>query len=389
MTGHDYEDDEPETFRPAPHPDDRLWRHPAEIAAMHAATSEVAAVEVPAAEVAAVEVADRPVRLHRVALVAAGIVVVGAAALSLGIASGRDTATTATATATTTSPAATSTSPIAAIAAPPSADAPTGLYGQVATSLPRIQAATSGEMREGSGMFVTDDGHIATSAHLVASAEYVLAWTDDGQRWKAEIVATDPVSDIAVLQIASDSWPAIPLTSNVDLSQGQPAHAIDHDDRQVAAGSVTMVGARVELDQPAALPGSAIFDDDGQVIAMATATTTGQTHIAVPAWMIEQVAVDLISAGETSHTWLGLLIDPEANPNDMVKVSEVVAGSPAAAAGIRVGDLIDSLNGVDTPNWGTLYRQVQETPAGGDAVLTVTRNGSRRIIIATVEAVGD
>jgi S1-C subfamily serine protease len=68
----------------------------------------------------------------------------------------------------------------------------------------------------------------------------------------------------------------------------------------------------------------------------------------------------------------------------MVVIEEVVIDSPATQAKLRPGDLIDSFNGNPVPNAASLYRQVQNSEPGADAVLTVTRNGSRRLIIATL-----
>ena len=136
------------------------------------------------------------------------------------------------------------------------------------------------------------------------------------------------------------------------------------------------------VDQPAAVPGSAIVDDSGTVIGMIT--NDGTNRRATPAWMLEQVAVDLITSGSTTHVWLGVLVEDIEGDDYMVRVGEVVADSPAHEAGLRPGDLIDSINGMPIADATELYRQVQAAEPGDDAVLTVTRNSSRRIIIATL-----
>jgi len=378
---------------------------------MHAAQANAETAKVPVIDLTAdIDAERRPSRVHVGLLVAAGLVAVGTAALTLGsLTTSSSNVSTAPSSnpvpatnRTISNPSGTSPSTdISSIASSSQTvdvtsqtsqasqnELPAQLYNQVATSLPRIQAAAPATMREGSGMFVTDDGHIATSAELVVGSDYVLAWTDDGQRWKANIVAIDRISDVAVVQIDSEAWPALPLSDQVDLATGQTALALDYENQQISLGEITSLGPMVGLDQPAALPGSAIFDDRGNVIAMTVSTQPGVRKAAVPAWMLEQVAVDLISSGETTHTWLGLLVEPNADFDDMVMVNEVVADSPADVAGLRVGDLVDSFNGVDTPDWATLYRQVQNASPGDEVVLTVTRNGSRRIIIATLAELG-
>ena len=391
MNGDDGEDEDgPQEFRRAPHPDDRLWRHPSEIAAMHTAqanaeTAQVAIVQSP-------EPASK-LRRHAGLKAAAGIVVIGAAALTIGVVSSQGgSQQTALADGTVRSIAiegstgTTTKSADREIAADIAAQGEDLLaarvHDEVATSLPRIQAVTANGMREGSGMFVTNDGHIATSAGLIESAEYVLAWTDDGQRWKAHLIASDPVSDVAVIQIESNGWPAVSLGNGDDLRDGQYALALNHDENTISVGEITSVSSPLlVINQAAAVPGSAIVDDTGAVIAMITGDGTN-SH-GTRAWMLEQVAVDLIASGDTSHNWLGLVVSDEPGAN-IVVVDHVTNDSPAAQAGVRVGDLIDSFDGNPIVDAASLHHQVQRANPGDDAVLTVTRNNQRHIIIATL-----
>ena len=393
VTGLDDDDDGPEEFRPVPHPDDRLWRHPSEIAAMQAAHANAETAQVPVVSLS--DPAPRS-RLNAGLKLAAGLVVVGAGALTIGIVSSQGSSPTVeTSNAAPLMVALSPGNPLSTERQEPVAteftaeDSSQGeallaarVHDQVAASLPRITAVTSAGMREGSGMFVTDNGHIVTSAGLIDSAEYVLAWTEDGQRWKAHLVATDPVSDIAVIQIESIDWPSVSLDAGADLRDGQYALALDHDHDSIAIGEVISVTSPLlEVEQSVAVPGSAIIDDSGAVIAMIIGN--GTNRHGARAWMLEQVTVDLITSGRTAHNWLGLVVSHEA-ATDMVVVTSVVEGSPAARAGLRNGDLIDSFDGDPIVDAASLHRQLQNAEPGEDAVLTVTRDGSRRTIVATV-----
>ena len=393
VTGLDDDDDGPEEFRPVPHPDDRLWRHPSEIAAMQAAHANAETAQVPVVSLS--DPAPRS-RLNAGLKLAAGLVVVGAGALTIGIVSSQGSSPTVeTSNAAPLMVALSPGNPLSTERQEPVAteftaeDSSQGeallaarVHDQVAASLPRITAVTSAGMREGSGMFVTDNGHIVTSAGLIDSAEYVLAWTEDGQRWKAHLVATDPVSDIAVIQIESIDWPSVSLDAGADLRDGQYALALDHDHDSIAIGEVISVTSPLlEVEQSVAVPGSAIIDDTGAVIAMIIGN--GTNRHGARAWMLEQVTVDLITSGRTAHNWLGLVVSHEA-ATDMVVVTSVVEGSPAARAGLRNGDLIDSFDGDPIVDAASLHRQLQNAEPGEDAVLTVTRDGSRRTIVATV-----
>ena len=393
VTGLDDDDDGPDEFRPVPHPDDRLWRHPSEIAAMQAAHANAETAQVPVVSLSDPAPSSR---LNAGLKLAAGLVVVGAGALTIGIVSSQGSSPTVeTSNAAPLMVALSPVNPLSTERQEPVAteftaeDSSQGeallaarVHDQVAASLPRITAVTSAGMREGSGMFVTDNGHIVTSAGLIDSAEYVLAWTEDGQRWKAHLVATDPVSDIAVIQIKSIDWPSVSLDAGADLRDGQYALALDHDHDSIAIGEVISVTSPLlEVEQSAAVPGSAIIDDTGAVIAMIIGN--GTNRHGARAWMLEQVTVDLITSGRTAHNWLGLVVSHEA-ATDMVVVTSVVEGSPAARAGLRNGDLIDSFDGDPIVDAASLHRQLQNAEPGEDAVLTVTRDGSRRTIVATV-----
>ena len=107
---------------------------------------------------------------------------------------------------------------------------------------------------------------------------------------------------------------------------------------------------------------------------------------AAPAWILEQVAIDLIASGETTHLWLGVVIaDYEsASPADSVIIEAVVAGSPAADAGLQPGDKINSMNGEATPDAATLHQLIQGAEPGDDAELLVTRDGDRNLVVATL-----
>jgi S1-C subfamily serine protease len=341
------------------------------------------------AKVPVVQVGERPARrTHAGLLVAAGIVVVGAAALTIGVLSTQN-GTIGSPRTSTEFVALPDDAAVAATTGKTTDFATAGedqlasrVHDAVATSLPRIQAATSSAMREGSGMFVSDEGHIATSAGLIAGAEYVVVWTEDDRRWEAEVVAADSFSDVAIVRIDSDEWPAASLGTDANVWSGQYALAVDHTTKNVSIGEVTAVdSSRVVVRQPVAVPGSAIIDDTGAVIAMVTAD--GSNSSATPGWMVAQVAVDLIDHGTTTHAWLGVSAE-NAVDEPMAIVREVLPDSPAADAGLRRGDLIDSIDGEPVIDAATLWRQVQQREPGDAATLTVTRHGNRRLVAITL-----
>ena len=383
VTGHDDDEDEVENSSPVPHPDDRLWRHPSEIAAFHAAQARAETVEVPI-----VSPTSQPGRrrFHRGFKIAASLAAVGAAALTIGAISSNGTSQTQVAALQSAAPEVT---PIVVEGQNTTVQVYNAgeeqlanrVFDQVAFALPRVQAATTTGIVEGSGLFLTTSGHIATSASLVTDANYVLVWTQDGQRWNAEVLAHDTVTDVAVLQINSDEWPAAPLGTGSNLRAGQYALTLDHQLDTISLGEVaTIYGSFIDVEQSAAVPGSALLDDTGAVIGMITGD--GSNRRATPAWLLEQVSVELLVDGTATHTWLGVAVEADTTRDGMVRVMEVVPNSPADRAGILPDDLIDSLNSTTIDNAAVLFQLVHSADPGDDAVLTVTRHGNRRIIIA-------
>jgi S1-C subfamily serine protease len=110
---------------------------------------------------------------------------------------------------------------------------------------------------------------------------------------------------------------------------------------------------------------------------------TGAGAFATPAWMLERVAIDLIVRGSTTHAWLGLIAETSTEHRVAV-VRSVVAGSPAAAAGLRPGDLLDEADGEPITTAEALWTHVHTSRPGDDLVLAVTRAGGRRLMTATL-----
>lgn len=424
VSGFDDDEDGLDDFGPVPHPDDRLWRHPSEIAAEMAARAAAADTPVPNVP----DVPDAPStlevpsvgplvatersrqRLHRGIFITAIAVAVGASALAAGVLTARSSDEGAAQIAI----AANSTEPIsmptdgneantrravstvaATNVAPDERELADRLHAKLAPSLPRVQAATTDGMREGSGLFVSNDGLIVTSAGLVADADYLLAWTDDGRRWHADLVAIDWFSDVAILHVEAASTPA-DFADDIELWSGQFALAIDHEGRSMQLGEVGSVSAGAPWTQPGdqssrvsigapALPGSAVVDDAGRVIGMVNRAGNGATGLhATPAWMVERVVAELLADGDADHPWLGIQaqLDPSGT---QARIVAVIEGSPADRGGLRAGDLVDAIDGVSIGASMSFWTLVQMHEPGDRIALAVTRNSERRLVWVTLD----
>lgn len=281
-----------------------------------------------------------------------------------------------------------------------SSDIAAGLHGQLAGSLPKIQVVTDEGMREGSGFFLTPSGHVATSARLLRSSEYVIVWTDGNRRFPAEIMGTDSFSDVALLKIEPSAWQAVEVAESATLQVGQATLAIDHERSQMVHGTIASAFGTIRGDGQPSAPrvliskgppaGSAIVNDAGAIIAMSNGLTDGPTGetIATPAWLIQRVALDMLVSGNSSHAWLGAEV-AETEAGDGVAITEIQDHSPAYADGLQVGDEVEWLDGVAINSLEALMRELYTHSPGDQIDLVVTRQDSRRLVSITLGSLFD
>jgi S1-C subfamily serine protease len=175
--------------------------------------------------------------------------------------------------------------------------------------------------------------------------------------------------------------------------------AIDHVNRTMSLGEVESLlsinygqtsadvaaaadpSSRV-LVAPNTLPGSAIVDDTGAIIAMAN-ISTDSTVTATPAWMLDRVVDELLHDGQASHAWLGILVEPAGDASSVV-VTAVIDDSPCDHAKLKGGDIIDAVDGEPLSTTMSLWTMVQRRAPGETVDLAITRNGQRRLVQVTL-----
>lgn len=372
-------------------PDDRLWRHPSELAFIGAA---------PTATTAATAA---PIRMWTVALLAGAI----GAILTAGVgyaAGGLRTRTVAV-------PAVESNliSPVATLASVTPSGFVTGSQ-RVRSSMVLLVAHDAHGMRLADGVIVRSDGMLLTSAHMLLGAQSVTATVGGTRHVGAKIVATDPSSDIALVKLDGRGYDAAPLGSALDLRVGDPIMVL-HPPGDAAAGGVPgdqasidgmgreVAGPSSELTdllqvgtaQPASTLGGPILDRRGAVIAIAIALApAGQAfEYATPIDLARAVEQQLLRSRRVVPVWLGVegsdLTVDAAKPMGVTGgavVTKVAAGGPAQRAGLRPGDVVVGLDGRVVASMANLIMAVHARPPATLVELEVRRDGQDLIVTA-------
>ena len=269
----------------------------------------------------------------------------------------------------------------------------------------------------GSGVVVTPDGFMLTSAHVVASGTAgVRASFVDGSEVGVEVVGTDPLSDLAVLRAEGNGLTPAVLGDAENLRVGQLVVAIGNPHGfagSVTAGVVSALGRSLPVRSRAAgrivenviqtdaalnpgNSGGALADGHGHVVGINTAVAGVGLGLAVPInETTRKIIGALMSEGRFRRAYLGIAGGPRPLPPRLarelgretgVEVVEVVEGSPAANAGLRAEDLIVELNGTTVAGVDDLQRLMAGELIGESVTLETVRDGKRsRVELVPIE----
>ncbi len=264
---------------------------------------------------------------------------------------------------------------------------------------------------EGSGFVIarTDRvSYVVTNNHVVAGARKLQLLMPDGRHFVAAVQGTDPQSDLAVLRIDDPNLPLASFGDSTRLRVGQPVVAIGSplgNEGSVTVGVISALhrtitaGGRVTgpseslpdvIQTDAAInPGNSggpLADGDGRVVGVNTATSATGSKIgfAVPSIVAKRIIDALIAGRKPGHPFLGVSYQPEqaalADGTNFdgfgVIVTQVVPGGPAARAGVRPGDVIQKVDGIDLNNGQTLGGVLQLREPGDSITITVVRGRS-------------
>jgi serine protease Do len=264
----------------------------------------------------------------------------------------------------------------------------------------------------GSGFIIDPDGYVVTNNHVVDGASEVTVRLGDDSVYPAEIVGTDPQTDLALLKIEAERpLPALQLGDSDEAEVGDWVMAVGNPfglGGTVTAGIVSARGRNIQagpyddfIQVDASInrgnSGGPLFDLDGNVIGVNTAIYSpngGSVGIgfAIPSNMVKTVVAQLREHGSVERGWLGVQIQnvtpdlAEALGLDAPRgamVAKVTPDSPAEAAGVGTGDVILNFAGEAIDDSRELARVVAQHPAGTDADLIVWRDGREQTLAAT------
>jgi len=269
----------------------------------------------------------------------------------------------------------------------------------------------------GSGVLFRNDGEILTNNHVVDGASAVQAIMSDGRRLPAHVVGGDADTDIAVVKIDVDGvYPVAPLGTAQDLKAGQQAVAIGSPlglvgGPSVSVGVVSALGRQVQprdggtplldmiqTDAPIASgsSGGALLDSTGAVIGITTAIAVGDNGtqglgFATPIDIAKDTAEQLIATGKVVHVWIGVEGDDidsataaQLSINGGAMVKKVRSGTPAAGAGIAVRDIIVRVDNQSVGSMGALIVSLRTRKPGDKVNLGYIRDGQWHTVQVTV-----
>src|SRR5262245_62111202 len=265
----------------------------------------------------------------------------------------------------------------------------------------------------GSGVVIDPDGHIVTNNHVIGDATEIEVRFSDKSKLIAQVVGRDLDTDLALLKVTADHpLPSARFGDSSSVRVGQWVLAVGNPfglDRTVTLGVISGIGreninlSRYEnfIQTDASInPGNSggpLFNLHGEVIGINTAIINFAQGIgfAIPSNMAKQVIQQLLTQGRVTRGWLGVGIQPltvelarkfGVNEGEGVLVNEVFEKDPAAAAGIKPGDILTRIDGtvIDTPN--RLSRVVAGLLPGSTIKVEIVRDQKRLVLdVALIE----
>lgn len=299
---------------------------------------------------------------------------------------------------------------------------------KIIPSVVNIDVAISGgfgQTGEGiaSGFFFREGGYILTNNHVVQNASTITVTTSDGKDLRANVVGTDPDTDLAVIQVSDAVAPVADLGDSSSLQVGEAVVAVGSPaglEQTVTRGIVSALHRNLPTFHPSNAPnttplldviqtdasinpgnsGGPLVDMSGNVVGVNSAifSESGGSEglgFSIPINTAKAIADQLVASGSVSHAFLGIsgqTVTPDlAQVNGLsvdygVLIADVFAGGAAQVAGLQRGDIIIALDGNKTVSMDQLMLYVRGKNIGDKLRVSYMRGSDRRDVDVTLQA---
>lgn len=290
-----------------------------------------------------------------------------------------------------------------------------GQQGPMGRQTPRVEHGL------GSGIIISPDGYIVTNNHVIDGATDIRVTLNDRRVLPAKLVGADPMTDLALIKINGSNFPSLPWGDSTTLKPGQTVLAFGNPFNfrfTVTRGIVSALNRPNPYSDDARKPGEFIQTDaainpgnsggplvnsHGEVIGINTflispSGSFSGMGFAIPTQIARPVIDTLLKDGKIEHARMGIGINDVTPENATffhlqnasgALISQVEPDSPAAKAGVKVGDVITEMNGKKMENSGQLQAAISAERPGNKVTLNVIRDGKTMSLPVTLESINN
>ncbi|MBS4534485.1 trypsin-like peptidase domain-containing protein [Clostridium sp. D2Q-14] len=270
----------------------------------------------------------------------------------------------------------------------------------------------------GSGVIVNSNGYILTNSHVIGDGDVdrITVQFADGTKDEAEVLWNESALDLAVIKVNQSNLPAAELGDSDKLIVGEPAIAIGNPlglqfqrtvtsgvisglDRTISSEDVVMENLiQTDASINPGNSGGALLDREGKVIGINTAKITSAEGLgfSIPINIVKPIIEQIISDGEVNIAYIGVsgmdvtkyekALGMNIDAEEGFIIIEIVAGSPAADAGIRANDILTKIGDTKVTSFNTLRKALYKYKPGDTEEITLIRNGETMQVDITFES---
>ena len=260
----------------------------------------------------------------------------------------------------------------------------------------------------GSGVIITPDGYIVTNNHVIEGASEIEVTLNNNQTYKAEVIGSDPISDIALIKVDADDLEYIPFGNSDNVKLGEWVLAVGNPFNLKSTVTAGIISAKARdlnardnspqsfIQTDAAInpgnSGGALVNINGELIGINTAITSPSGSyigyaFAVPSNNARKIVEDIMEFGDVQQGILGIrggsitpaaIQELELSESQGVFVSDVTPGSGAAKAGIKEKDIIKRIDNINITKFSDLTGYINSKRPGDEVHVKIVRDGEEK-----------